>query len=539
MAAYAWFLASRSNVTATPRTLATTLLVLAATACGDGPPAPSLVPPSSVARGTVLGTANVPVDPATGAGSATLPTLSAPTWVEIKREGGIHMLDGQGQPAITLGPLGKFWSSGYTFGCVLQLQVRYSIRGATTWTSCPDNGPMSVVDTILAEGTGIAERSARPGGVSYTYAGTSGPQTVTVTKIGPYRPVVTASRSVAYPWEQVTFTVTTTPVVANQFFRVMYWRYQADSAQHSYGPQNANSVSWTGSFLRTGTVWVVGDFNGVIDSASAPLTIREPGEMEIVVSPGTTFSTPTWATFRLRFRTPGDSAIWWSRMSVQRWVWTPESGNVWVGGTGNTERQGTVGEPAWFRAEVDVSGFTRKPRVRVRVVQCPQGDSLLDEPSFRRMLKAIRDSSMSPLHDPGKRREWGGEFVEDTGTYTRRGIVDTSASHPNRDACSYLNRTERPGSRILALSHGHPWTFQDSIPPSLCPRTNPSGGGFGRPPGPIPRGASREDRRREADDGVSTYVVDSYGVDRIDRNGRQLNQRFFPRYDAQNRCTLF
>jgi hypothetical protein len=263
--------------------------------------------------------------------------------------------------------------------------------------------------------------------------------------------------------------------------------------------------------------------------------------MTIEVRPTTTFARPAPADFQLRFRNPADSAKWWPHLVLRKWIWTPLSGNVWVGGGGQPLWHGYAGETAWFEADVVIAGFERRPRARIRVVDCPQNDSTLDEPAFRKMLKDILDASMNPIADPAQRREWGGNFEENLSTHSRFGGAQASAPHQDLDPCSYFANPSSSGSRIIALVHGHSWNLADEIPPGYCPKTNPAGGRFWAGPRyPAPRGASSNDRAGVRQDGVERWVVDSYGAERYgEPDGSTNHPRFFTRHDSTQGCNIF
>ena len=77
-------------------------------------------------RSQFLGSASLGVDPVTGRGSGTLPTLEQPTWVEVKIEGGVKMVTPQGQVDYTFGPRGLWWVSDQFYGCGMKVTVQYS-----------------------------------------------------------------------------------------------------------------------------------------------------------------------------------------------------------------------------------------------------------------------------------------------------------------------------------------------------------------------------------------------------------------------------
>ena len=126
------------------------------------------------------------------------------------------MVTSGGQVDHTFGPRGLWWVSAQFYGCGMKVTVQYSIQGVISNTSCPADAGFTAVDTILAQGTGTADRGGPFPNVSYTYEATAGAQSVTVTRIGPFRPVITADKSVADPWETITFTASTDPVTADR-----------------------------------------------------------------------------------------------------------------------------------------------------------------------------------------------------------------------------------------------------------------------------------------------------------------------------------
>lgn len=150
--------------------------------------------------------------------------MESATWVEIRREGGVEVVNSDGTVAFSFGPSGQFWASAYFYGCGMRLTVQYSIRGMIDDTSCPANASWTRVDTLLAQGTGKAERGGPFPGTDYSYRGSSGAQTVTVTKIGPFPVSVSANKTAVFPWEDVTFTASVSPAHASRFVSVICWK---------------------------------------------------------------------------------------------------------------------------------------------------------------------------------------------------------------------------------------------------------------------------------------------------------------------------
>lgn len=161
------------------------------------------------------------------------------------------------------------------------------------------------------------------------------------------------------------------------------------------------------------------------------------------------------------------------------------------------------------------------------VVDCPTGDSVLDEPNFRRALKELYDSAGTAGPYP-QRRELAGGFYRDPNSDTTifAAFVD-SLSTP----CTFNLPTPFPTSPpipwLVAIPHVHPSDTVEVVPPNTCPKA--LAGGETRP------GTSPSDDSTAFNSGVAVFAIDKRNVYRT-TGPNDSDHKWWPR---QSSCSLF
>jgi hypothetical protein len=101
-----------------------------------------------------------------------------------------------------------------------------------------------------------------------------------------------------------------------------------------------------------------------------------------------------------------------------------------------------------------VNGDTLRATVAVRVVPCPTGDSLLDDPFTRKMLDSLWRLSWPDTTTTANRVERGGYIYYDS--TSKQMVFSISRPSPNDNACrSYLGPPP-PGVQVVRIIHTHP-----------------------------------------------------------------------------------
>ena len=149
-------------------------------------------------------------------------------------------------------------------------------------------------------------------------------------------------------------------------------------------------------------------------------------------------------------------------VTVLEWRWWPEKtpANTTVSGCGaatsctvKVYESGTM----WVRARTGPSPQTiQAAHAPVEapsypLLQCPTGDSVVDAPAMRALLRALMDSSMG--HTP--RREFAGILVRDSAG-DERWVIDF-ANPGNSCTGSFYSLGQPAGTELLAFVHSHPY----------------------------------------------------------------------------------
>lgn len=253
---------------------------------------------------------------------------------------------------------------------------------------------------------------------------------------------------------------------------------------------------------------------------------RLDDRIQLVASPST--GGPRTVTF-----TPAIPA-WDGGVSGSSWTWTPDAGTAQVAACSGTSpctksmtESGTMTLTVSFYAHAAVPKLTRHASVHVTVVDCPTGDSTLDDAHFRQVLKFVIDSSGATTLPYGQRHELAGGYYMDPSNDTTTFLPYTAPSTP----CTFQVPNPYPAAPpipwLRAIPHAHPTDTVEVVPPHTCPLA--PAGGETRP------GPSFGDDSVALQAGVPVFAVDRQNVYRTD--GTVASHRMWPR--KQNGCVLF
>lgn len=188
---------------------------------------------------------------------------------------------------------------------------------------------------------------------------------------------------------------------------------------------------------------------------------------------------------------------------------------------------GTMTLTLRFNAHGHIPVVDRHASVHVSAVDCPQGDTTLDDGHFRSVLKLVYDSSGADSKPYGQRRELAGGYYRDPVNDTTTYLPYTAPSTP----CTFQVPVPYPASPpipwLRAIPHAHPTDTVEVVPPGACPLALL--GGETRP------GPSPSDDSVAAQAGVPVFAVDRQNVYRTD--GTKESHKTWPR--KQGGCTLF
>ncbi len=121
-----------------------------------------------------------------------------------------------------------------------------------------------------------------------------------------------------------------------------------------------------------------------------------------------------------------------------------ESGTMWV-------RARTGPNPQTIQAASAAVDAPEYP-----VVQCPTGDSIVDSPSVRGMLRALMDSSMG--HNP--RKEFAGALFRDSNG-DERWVIDFANPINSCIEARFTPGGLPPLSQLILFAHSHPYSIGD------------------------------------------------------------------------------
>lgn len=225
---------------------------------------------------------------------------------------------------------------------------------------------------------------------------------------------------------------------------------------------------------------------------------------------------------------------WDGGVNAAAWSWTPDGGTK-QGVACYTaspcakvvNESGTMTLTVTFNAHAAVPALKQQASVHVNAVDCPSGDSVLDDDHFRSVLKLVYDSSGAETKAYAQRRELAGGYYMDPGNDTTTYLPYLAPSTPCTFQLPVPYPTSPPIPWLRAIPHAHPTDTVEVVPPNTCPLA-PAGGET--QPGPSPG-----DDSVAAQAGVPVFAVDRQNVYRTD--GTIESHKMWPR--KQNGCTLF
>lgn len=207
---------------------------------------------------------------------------------------------------------------------------------------------------------------------------------------------------------------------------------------------------------------------------------------------------------------------------VMQWTWTPDSGSARTVACsyGANPCITKVYEPGWMDVAYyfNVSQRTRHAKVHITAVNCPTGDSLVDNAAIRGGMAAVwhqsgADSVGLDISDRRERGFYGGAPADDPLHVTQ---VFVSPPDPSDTPCRNRNVPAFQDYRTFELlvgAHVHPFSPNDQLPSNCGAAPQDSvliyGHGYGGPSG--------ADWKRSYDDGLphivgdrdSVYVIES------------------------------
>ncbi len=170
--------------------------------------------------------------------------------------------------------------------------------------------------------------------------------------------------------------------------------------------------------------------------------------------------------------------------------------------------------------------------VRAAVPDCLTGDSLLDTPVMRELLRLLWDHS-NPDGPPSERRERGGFLFDSSGVLLYRADLDNPHDTPCRSGAIVPL-----GGRPVAGAFTHPFWPGDLLPANCHPED------------PTPRrytadrlgGASEEDLSAQSDWEVPSYIMDHEWIYAVPRGATKDNAasvtKRYPRIDLESGCNI-
>ncbi|HYN82340.1 MAG TPA: hypothetical protein VES88_12620 [Gemmatimonadaceae bacterium] len=190
-----------------------------------------------------------------------------------------------------------------------------------------------------------------------------------------------------------------------------------------------------------------------------------------------------------------------------------------------------IQEEGFMIVDAVVNGVAQTERVPIKMVPCPVGDSLLDDPVNRLLMRMELDSGNATSPNTNSRRERSGVIFDSLGAK----IFRLSPLNPATSPCTNwdLPLTPFPGVPQI-LSHSHPFSMTDSLPalcqgPGLLPGQYITyGGPYGGPSGADWKVASDQGMPIIIPDNDSLYRIYPYPMDSM-KIPPDTSWRFFPK----------
>ncbi|MEP6779222.1 MAG: hypothetical protein ABJC26_04975 [Gemmatimonadaceae bacterium] len=299
-----------------------------------------------------------------------------------------------------------------------------------------------------------------PGGFKCEIA-TGGSQTVTIEPI-PNLLTVSASPSNPYEGDSVTFTASSTPLALT----VRKWTWVPDVEVDSNGtPTGVGPSPLTVQCAGTATtcripIYDQGKMYVTALVGSGGSQFLEQANVQVSVQP-----IVLKATFDRRFVGAGDSVrVTLSSVPAGK----PMSSSTIAAGTAIltsasclsvTLCRANVSASGTILLGATVYGITRSASVRVDTVACATGDSILDNPVMREMLKNLE--RLSNQTTPPK--EMRGYLVQILPDGVEQFVIDSANSANTCIASGFRSSVIPTGYTLIFGAHIHPYTLGDSV----------------------------------------------------------------------------
>ena len=271
----------------------------------------------------------------------------------------------------------------------------------------------------------------------------------------------TASPSTIQGPQHVTFTATATPstISWNLSGQGWYWMPDHPPDNNYSGNCSWNNKTCTATVGRSG--WMkatatIGEYF-LADSVHVDVT---PPQFKVTASPKSITSGQS-VTFTATV-TPAPAVAW--NLSGP-WTWRPDVGTGGISADCQWFENPctrTISKSGWMKATTTIGEYTLTDSVRVYVIPCPTGDSLVDRESARNLLSTLW-SQANPTAPPANRIERGGYIYDSLGV----DITVVSQQDPSDNPCSNLNPKTRTLPVVVGI-HEHPFSTGDSLPWQQC-----------------------------------------------------------------------
>lgn len=427
-------------------------------------------------------------------------------------------------------------------GCATKLIVgSTSSQGGETWMPPCISGPVDTSAAIgyayLAGASNVSRGAAVPGtngqwdchspaagyGPCNTY--TSNGQSVAIDRVVGTLSVTASPTTVNY---NDTVTVTATVSAPPTPGKTMEWTIDSTTWAPAFGTQwapcnwshfvpNNNNQAVTRvckkPFTRSGTLTVYATVNAEKLQSPPIAIIVTPPKLKVTATPTIIQSTAS-VTFQASL-TPTTVTNW----SPSGWTWRPDVGTGGIAPNNcnwwDKTCTRTISKQGWMKATATVGEYTLADSVKVWLIPCPTGDSIVDNPDLRMALIAHQDSS--PTDGGGKER--GGLVVRNFATQR-----DSIVHLPNltRGSCYVawpfqLQPLAPPGYIVIAFWHTH-WA------PNGFNCTDPQGNSWA-----ADRGLSKADWSASNILNCPLYTIDRSKIWRINPTVAGPNQRNYNR----------
>ncbi|HEX6535189.1 MAG TPA: hypothetical protein VF041_11355 [Gemmatimonadaceae bacterium] len=496
-----------------------TMLALLVAACSDrapltapraaAPPSPSVSSGDPPEPSNVFHVDLVAATSADNVGPIDFAQYSRRTLVQVSISGTYEMIwnvgGGYGTSAGTTDP-GGWWSYLY-YDCMGNAWVRFASGGYEACRTPSNNGPW--IDTIVVQGIGQAGKYPGPHASNYYCDTGDFPACYRFAGLGfrvTIQPIATdisvsAEQADGLSGRTVTFTVTGADTVQRWEFVPDDGAIMADRVgpgSQAPGRVSLDRASSGGLGTRGSTARVVvGDSRALLTDTPECIgstaktcveTVTQSGTMYVLatvagvdqqasvhvsVQPDTLLlrASPTWGYAGTTITFTPSTALG-SPFQVDHWTWIPD---VAPGATlscpnGDIVCTVAVQETGTMRVFAVVEGKLQSADARVRIVKCPQGDSMLDNPANRDSLR--NRWAMSNASGPDSLR-----LERPSVTFRRPSdgdYITIPVDWPGETPCSnplsqHPLPAAPPGYVLDSWQHSHPFSPGEMLPENCFP----------------------------------------------------------------------